>query len=353
MSHTIVEKKRTIGLDFLKYVCCFLVIVIHSKLSLSVDNIVLPITRIAVPIFFMITGYFYTQLYEKNRVRNQIAKIFRLTVFSTLLYVVWDILKILINGKSVINYLKGFLNLRRLFNFFVFNQPIKTSVLWYLGALLYVLIIAYFLRKIGMKSFKKLYYFIPVLLLFNLILGNFSPVFFGKNLDLFYSRNFLFAGLPFFLIGDMFYNIKLKLKNKILIPTIIISAITSVAENYVMREFLNSKKLDVFISTIILSCAVFIFAIENENYFSKSSFCVKIAEYGRKYTLVIYIVHMMLVNSWEIALNLATHYFSKLSAIRIPLNHISPIVFLISATVIAWAVSRITKNKKLKERKGN
>ena len=47
----IVVKNRRYGLDFLKYFCCLLVIFIHIDLPLIFENVVLPLTRIAVPVF--------------------------------------------------------------------------------------------------------------------------------------------------------------------------------------------------------------------------------------------------------------------------------------------------------------
>lgn len=48
------------------------------------------LTRIAVPVLFMITGYFYFDVEEKNGETRQIKKIFKLVLEANVLYLLWD-----------------------------------------------------------------------------------------------------------------------------------------------------------------------------------------------------------------------------------------------------------------------
>lgn len=346
-----IKTQRTVGLDFLKYLCSFLVIIIHSEMTTKADLFVLPITRIAVPIFFMITGYFYTGSVERNRTGKQIKKIFGLIIFSNALYFVWDILKTLLKNGSVTEYLKSFLSWEKWVDFLVFNKPPHKGSLWYLTALLYVLIIMYFLKKMGLKSFRKLYILIPILLAFNLVLGNYAPLIFGKNLKLVYSRNFLFAGIPFFLLGDYIYHKKFEFKNKTLITCIIIFAITSVLENWYMVKIFKDKNLDFFASTLFISFFVFIFALKNEKIFAEKTKLSTLAEFGRKYSLIIYIAHPIVINIWTIALNLTTKVFGRLSVLHRPLSYIEPIIFLAASTFIAWFIGFMQNKIKKKNQR--
>ena len=50
--------KRNIGIDILRFICAFLVACIHAPFSGAVGGCVKAVARIAVPIFFMSTGYF-------------------------------------------------------------------------------------------------------------------------------------------------------------------------------------------------------------------------------------------------------------------------------------------------------
>ena len=53
--------KRNYSIDILKTICCFLIIIIHIPWNFKEE--ILPLTRCAVPCFFMISGFF---LYQKD-----------------------------------------------------------------------------------------------------------------------------------------------------------------------------------------------------------------------------------------------------------------------------------------------
>ena len=331
--------KRTVGLDFLKYVCCFLVIVIHSELPEVVDKLVLPLTRVAVPIFFMITGYFYTGSCERNRTGKQIVKIIKLITGANLLHFLWAISKLVLKAESLAEYFEVYFKLETWVNLFIFNSPPHKNSLWYLNALLYVLLIAFVLKKIGMKSFKKLYPLIPILLIGNLILSYFSSFIFSQAIEIIYSRNFLFLGLPFFLLGDMLYNRKIKIKNSLLIILTVFFAVTSVVENLILINKFSIVALDFFISTGFLSVLIFALTINSEDAFAKKSITTKIAELGRKHTLYIYILHTIVINVWGIALEIIFGKFTSLAVFETPLMCIGPFVFLAVSTVASWLIT--------------
>ena len=60
-----------------------------------------PLTRFAVPIFFMITGYFYSTIKQNNREWAQIRKTIVLFLYSNLLYLVWKITRCVLLGESI------------------------------------------------------------------------------------------------------------------------------------------------------------------------------------------------------------------------------------------------------------
>ena len=55
--------QRNTSLDLMRWICAFLVVVIHVPIVGA--HFIMPITRIAVPFFFMITGYY---LYSSSNV---------------------------------------------------------------------------------------------------------------------------------------------------------------------------------------------------------------------------------------------------------------------------------------------
>ena len=100
-----INKLNYQNLNVLKYISSILIIVLHlrpflnfsNELDLAFNNIV---TRICVPIFFMITGYFVAKKEKENKnyIKDYIKKIIPL-------YFVWSLLYIPVAVGTIIQYL--------------------------------------------------------------------------------------------------------------------------------------------------------------------------------------------------------------------------------------------------------
>lgn len=88
------ERKENI--DSLKAVCAFLIVCIHVSFPGVIGEYFAPLTRIGVPIFFMITGYFYFDIVMKQKQYKQIQKLFRLFIISNIIYILWDLLRAIV-----------------------------------------------------------------------------------------------------------------------------------------------------------------------------------------------------------------------------------------------------------------
>ena len=74
------EQSRADNIDILKVLCAFLIVCIHVPLPRVIGEYFTTLTRIAVPVFFMITGYFYLDVEKRNDEIRQIKKIFNLVL---------------------------------------------------------------------------------------------------------------------------------------------------------------------------------------------------------------------------------------------------------------------------------
>ncbi len=99
------EKGGFLGLDILKTLCAFLVIVIHSLLPIATDTYTQPITRNAVPCFFMISGFFYSES-KKRGGKKQIVKILKLILISVPFYILYDLARALLANVSAEEFSK-------------------------------------------------------------------------------------------------------------------------------------------------------------------------------------------------------------------------------------------------------
>ena len=188
-------KERCYSLDVLKFVCAILVVILHT--NFKYHDAFLPITRCAVPCFLLISGFFLysdekTAIGQERLVRN-IKHIFHIMLWSTLLYASVKVGMSILHGESALP------SMRQWFNFIVFNDNPFGFHLWYLGAYLYVLVIMLVVDK--HRLWKPLMWATPLLLLGDLLFGKYSLLLLHHEYPYVYVRNFLFVGLPYFMIG--------------------------------------------------------------------------------------------------------------------------------------------------------
>ncbi|MFR8990741.1 MAG: acyltransferase family protein [Fusobacterium sp.] len=291
-------EKRNIGLDALKFICAFLVVCIHMNLQGEIEKYFITLTRISVPIFFMITGFFYKNMITKGKIQNYILKIFKLCLISNMFYFIFNLIIIAITKGNILKYICESLGFKAIIRFIIFSDTPIEGHLWYLNALICTLIFITFINK-HFKE-KYLYMIIPFLLMCDLMLGKYSLFLWQKQFNLIFVRNWLFVGVPYFLIGiyiEKYYKSK-TIKMHYLFIFILIFVITSFLERY----FLIIKNLSSFrehyLSTTLLAIVVFFLFIER-----KEKYINFISKMGKSYSLIIYIIHPAIITLLEVFLH--------------------------------------------------
>lgn len=320
--------KRHSGIDALKFLCAFLVVCIHKPFPGTVGEYIVAISRIAVPIFFMITGFFYK--FEDNQEKKQIVKLLKIILFSSILYLAWNFLiqisEFVVNGNidSVLKVFQIF-NRKSILQLLFLNESPISGHLWYLNAIVYVFLCCYILKKV--KLFKILYWITPLLLSVDLIFGKYAIAIFGREFNYLYVRNFLFVGIPYFIIGNSirYAFIKGKLnvcsKKYLLVFLMLFSAILCIIEKYTILSFEINATRDHYISTTLLACVVFVFFLVANSYENKK--LKWIYDIGRNHSLDIYIIHPIVI--------VVLHIMSKMFYVERVYSYVAPIlVFCVS-----------------------
>lgn len=323
---------RNQGIDLLKCFCAFLVVCIHTPFSGYLYHIFAGIDRIAVPIFFMISGYFYSRAIENNNCFTPVKRILKLLVYANIIYLVWTFLKIFLGSDRIENYF----SFRAIFDLVVFDEISWGYHLWYLLTALVSMVIILYIKRISKTNFVFL--MIPVLLICNLLIGAYSKVIFGRCFPLIYSRNRYFTGIPFYLIGDILYRHNDEIKkvfNKRLIWILTIpTAIITVLEPWLLSHFDIIGKGDLYVSTIIMAVIVFIAFCYFYDYRSKLSHWLEVI--GEKYSLWIYIMHLIIL-----------YYCKRIipddGALRLVWNNASPVIVFILTLLFIIVVSSLKK----------
>ena len=283
------EEKRNNSIDNLKAICTFLIVCIHVPFPGEIGAYFITLTRIAGPIFFMITGFFYLDVIFYHKEVKQIKKILKLLIEANVFFLIWNILCKVLGGKNIIHYLQSTITLKNIIKFVVFNESPLGIHLWYLGAVFYVLLIVFFLDKL--KRRKILYSLIPFLLIIDLVFGKYSLIIFHHEFPYILVRNFLCVGIPYFCIGNIIRERKYaeKCNKRILQIMIIVFAISSFLERFILVKAGANATRDHYISTTFLAISFFVYAL-------KSNWNNEIlALIGRRYSTWLYIMHPIFI----------------------------------------------------------
>lgn len=286
--------ERQDAFDILKAVCAFLIVCIHIPFPGAAGAYFTALTRIAVPIFFMITGYFYSDVVRRGKEKKQLKKIFLLVVEANMLYLLWKGFYTVVSGERLIPFLTSAFTFRNILKFVFLNESPLGSHLWYLGAILYVLIIVKSADRL--RSRKLLYIATPLLLLGDLVLGKYSLLLLHREFPYILVRNFLFVGIPYFCIGCLLHDKRERLCHigkPLLTALAVLFSITSLAERAVLVSMNMNPTRDHYISTTFLAMTIFCFAVTANTGRGKAVNFLSVI--GRKYSTGIYIVHPIFI----------------------------------------------------------
>ncbi len=288
---------RNIGIDILKAFSAFLVIYIHTPFPYEIGQYLVSMARVAVPIFFMISGYFYLNIVGRKGEERQIKKIFKIFILSNILYFFIKVVFETLIGNGFLSYILKVFSKESIFNFIVFNVSPFNGHLWYLGAILYVLIITYIFDRLKLK--KILYILTPIFLIIDIIFGKYSLAIFGREFLYIYLRNFIITGLPYFYIGRIIKENQIRIKNYVAILGIFIFSSTLIFERYILKFYNLNAERDSFISVIFLAIIIFLFFTsfydDEKGQFKLSKLEIALANVGRRYSLLIYIIHPIFI----------------------------------------------------------
>ena len=191
---------KNMTLEVLKLGASYMVIFIHVLFSGTAGLVVDALARFAVPLFFLISGFFSYGI-SAEKIKKRIAHIVSFIVFASAFHICFNMTMILVknSGKAVLEYLSGYLAPKALFKLVVLNEPISSGHLWYLFAMLYVYLIFLVLTKFHVGE-KYIFTAALILMVAHVILGEGLSVG-GIKVSIQLVRNFLLMGFPFFVMG--------------------------------------------------------------------------------------------------------------------------------------------------------
>ena len=324
----------------MKAICAFLVVCIHVPFPGEGGEYFTALTRIAVPIFFMITGYFYSTIVCRGKEAVQIKKVLALNIKANTIFMVWKLVYSIAKGKDVlIKFLSETFSREAIIRFLLFNDNQIGPHLWYLSAILYVLVIVQVFNRWKLK--KLLFYCTPLLLLVDLIFGKYSLLLLNREVPYYYVRNFAFVGIPYFSIGHLIYEKRSRIKEIgrkwFALETVIFSA-TTVFERAFLISIGKNAVRDHYLSTTFLAISIFAFALLDEHKKSNSKGYVFLSLIGREYSTGIYILHPIFIAAFQVA-------FEVVGVFEV-YKMVAPIVVYLGTVVVLYIARSNSKKSK-------
>ena len=255
------------------------------------------VSRMAVPIFFMISGFFYCKNKSNNKKTKNKSKLLKLYLFWSFVYAISSIIYNSLNGVPISDYLNNTFSIQTIFKFIFLNYHPLINVTWYLGAYLYSLIVIDFLYDKGLK--KYLYILSPILVIIGIFVGTIAKYIFGINYSVAFSRNFIFVGIPFFTFGMQFYENKEKILIRKKTTNIILEfifVIFAFLEYLYLKNKYNIVYGDVFISSVFLAVNTFSLFFKHYNNRKPNKIESILAKLGKEYSAGVYYIHYIVRN---------------------------------------------------------
>ncbi|AMX19770.1 Acyltransferase family protein [Acinetobacter pittii] len=240
---------RNLSIDYLKLFLAFLVVLLHlnflSKNSPELSYVLVNgLFRLAVPLFLVITGYYFYNIDNKEKFKNWLFRIGIMYVIWMLIYSpFWFKFNNLINsfvviffGYFVLWYLIGVLFSGAILYFL---RNIRSNTLLFLALTLYI--VGYCLQQLG-----NLHVFTGVI---DKIL-NWHPI----------SRNFIFDCFTFLTLGFLIKKLNFDLKYKPSLIIVLISILMVILESRLNYIYISkSEPLDHIISMLLTAPIIFLY----------------------------------------------------------------------------------------------
>lgn len=316
------------SLNVLKAVCAILIVFNHCHFTGTFGNLIVNYGRIAVPIFFMISGFFCFNKTE-DKIKKKLKHILIIFIWSSLFWFIFDTARYFLLDKEALTfYLKNLISIKSIIKTIIFNTNFFHEHLWFINALIYCYLYELICNKVKIKIHINIELVVSILLLIAYQLIN---IFIIKTdlSNIYLIKNFIFVGFPFFIIGKYINTIKIEqTPTRFALLVIIFLIGTSSIE-------ILTYQSELYISSIFLAIYLFVLCIKKKN-----ANC-KILEYiGDKLSMYMYVIHPAIK---YIILYIYTCYNWK----NIFIMNLYPILTLMITILISYMIVNL-KNKGVK-----
>ena len=261
---------RNQSVDWMKLILSVFVVAIHAELPLGIFS---PFLRTAVPLFFLVSGYFYFRKVRAATTENTHTEIlFRFWKRNMTLYAFWFVALL-----PITLYVRGWFSegftadaLLRFLQSFFFNSTFRVS--WYIMALCIGMTLIHALsRRLGTKTLLAVTF--PIYLLCCLFTNYFGAVSSNEAvMGIYHGYLSVFSSLVNSFPASLFW---LALANHLaakptlperrrLFPVVFVGAALLVAEDLLVKHFRLQDVNDCYLSLLLICPAVFLLVLQTK-----------------------------------------------------------------------------------------
>lgn len=285
------SNNRNNMLSFFKGIGCMGVVFIHVTFPGCFGQVISKLFQFAVPIFFMISGY-YALGRTVDTIKYRMKKICKILFYGIVLFAIYNILSCLKNG-NLLEWLMAHCTFLTLIKCVVFCYIDFATPLWYLIALIQTYLL--WLIVIRKKKEETIMKMLPMLFVFQFLQVIICET---NNYEWFLKINFLTRALPWFLTGYFVCSIEkngLKYKDWVILIAVLFGIVIT------LMPMLLKTKIDFScIGLFFYSTALFLYGVKHP----KLSLAGGIRFVGDRLSVYVYVLHVIIANLIRIGLNL-------------------------------------------------
>ena len=319
-----VEQKHiaNLKLNFLKGLACIGVVFVHVSFPGTLGGVISYAAGFAVPVFFMIAGYFAWEA-KAETIKRRLVKIAKIFLLAYLLFFAYSA-AIAIKNQNLGFWLSIHFNWKTAIKYIFFCTVDFAIPLWYLIAMIETYVLWFFVvkHKKEQLAVKLLPYLFLLQILFSICCDVLQVAWFWKI-------NFIVRAMPWFLLGYYLHtekaeNIRKMASYKVII-LVVAGGIISVIPALVSLPFQVST-----VGYILYALGLFVLCLRNPD----NRTCKFVEYLGEKLSLNIYIFHTLV----EGVLVFLCGKLLNINIQEITWLWCKPIIVLICTISAAWAV---------------
>lgn len=282
MSQTQIKSRGNQSIECARMIASFLVVFVHCPFPGRFGKILMTLARFAVPMFFMISGYFSYRV-DSKRLAVRVRRMLWLNIMATSIYV---LKRYLVESEFSWSLVETFLELaptrRQLLEWLILSLNPYSEHLWYLAAafVCYGVLwgyVTFFGEEV--VSYRPLYRLCAGLLVLQFILGEMALLV-DVEVPYVLCRNALLPGLPLFGIGIFLREYRETLVKNFALKDSRLMAVIFLGVGYSLFERLALGEIE-FSLGMIGAVAALVLLLTNHPQISRSRFAeICISKFG-------------------------------------------------------------------------